>query len=149
MTTTVLGLHRDGGSLDMKPKHRIQASESSPSSGRRCCTCRTIVTVAAFVAWIVVQGGRRIADEPHVTPKIAFASQNVEFETFESSTTTNVSASISSLPACPESLPSDTRLLLLSNVQHYHGSTSILSLLMSSPQVATLCPNNSFQCEGY
>ena len=49
-----------------------------------------------------------------------------------------------------KSSKSDTaRLLLLVNTQPEHGSTAILSLLMSSPKVSTLCQNNLYQCEGF
>jgi hypothetical protein len=52
-------------------------------------------------------------------------------------------------PACPKELPSNRRLLLLTNVQPEHGSTAMISLLMSSPHLSTLCRNHKRECEGF
>ena len=61
----------------------------------------------------------------------------------------SVSAMDSHLRACNLTVPDDRRVLLLTNVQALHGSTASLSLLMSSPQVSTLCRNRLHQCEGF
>jgi len=45
-------------------------------------------------------------------------------------------------------LPSDRRTLLIGAVHAFHGSTALEEILMSSPQVATLCTANGYQCEG-
>jgi len=51
--------------------------------------------------------------------------------------------------ACPAVVPPDTRILLLTIVQAFHGSTALASVLMSSPSIATYCSGKTWQCEGY
>jgi len=45
------------------------------------------------------------------------------------------------------SLPEDERLLLTAEALFFHGSTALHQVLMSAPQVATLCPGRSWECE--
>eukprot|EP00448_Togula_jolla_P005988 CAMPEP_0170612268 /NCGR_PEP_ID=MMETSP0224-20130122/23634_1 /TAXON_ID=285029 /ORGANISM="Togula jolla, Strain CCCM 725" /LENGTH=338 /DNA_ID=CAMNT_0010937763 /DNA_START=59 /DNA_END=1075 /DNA_ORIENTATION=+ len=50
---------------------------------------------------------------------------------------------------CEHIVASGRRVLLLSVTAAYHGSTSVLQLMMSSPNVSTLCANeHNWQCEG-
>merc|ERR1719277_2045346 len=49
---------------------------------------------------------------------------------------------------CDESMPSNERLLVVPIVPAYHASTALEQLLMSSPQVTTLCSAGTWQCEG-
>jgi hypothetical protein len=51
--------------------------------------------------------------------------------------------------ACPIALPVDTRIMLLTVVQAFHGSTALASVLMSSPEIATYCSGKTWQCEGF
>lgn len=51
--------------------------------------------------------------------------------------------------ACPATLPDDTRMVLLTVVQAFHGSTALASVLMSSPMIASYCSGKTWQCEGF
>lgn len=53
------------------------------------------------------------------------------------------------LVACPNVLPENTRLILLSVVQANHESTALMSLFMSSTNISTFCPGRTWKCEGF
>jgi hypothetical protein len=50
-------------------------------------------------------------------------------------------------PVCPAKMPPSERMLLTLNALAYHGSSALHQALMSSPQVATMCAGNHWQCE--
>ena len=52
--------------------------------------------------------------------------------------------------ACSTSLlPPSERLLLTTEAIFFHGSTALDQVLMSAPQVATLCPGRAWECEAF
>merc|ERR1719252_429013 len=51
-------------------------------------------------------------------------------------------------PLCKTDEPADKRLLLLTLAAPSHGSTALEGVLMSSRNVATLCAERKWQCEG-
>lgn len=62
--------------------------------------------------------------------------------------TKNLEGSIMTV-GCTEKVPQNQRILLTSNAQAMHGTTALLTLLMSSDRLSTLCAGRSWQCEGY
>eukprot|EP00927_Polykrikos_kofoidii_P049577 TRINITY_DN43621_c0_g1_i1.p1 TRINITY_DN43621_c0_g1~~TRINITY_DN43621_c0_g1_i1.p1 ORF type:complete len:376 (+),score=51.80 TRINITY_DN43621_c0_g1_i1:143-1270(+) len=51
-------------------------------------------------------------------------------------------------PGCSRHVAPDTRVLLMDIVPKFHSSTSLAGVLMSSPNVTTLCSANVWECEG-
>lgn len=55
---------------------------------------------------------------------------------------------LSLTPACAQDVPANERVLLVPHVPAYHASTALEQVLMSSPEMTTLCSAGTWQCEG-
>lgn len=94
--------------------------------------------------------GSKIGDlviPPHAFRRMDSAAVR-ELMTYNMPTANTVESSTTRAKACPRQMPSERRLFLMQLVFPFQGSTALAGMLMSSPEMATLCAFRQWNCEG-